>query len=148
MTTRQVLRAEDADDLGIISARLQDAVFKIGDVAYLKAKRRFVVMLNRFMWEEAVDTRSGGAYRRIRSGLHFEDVLKVQSQGVRRDAADAIAELLSISFEPKEDGAGAITLVLAGGGAIRLDVECIDAELADIGEPWATAHKPAHDGVD
>ena len=148
MAARLKLKAEDAEDLGIFSAHLQDAVGRVGDITYIKSKRRFAAVFNRFMWEEAGrgDGEKRRPFHRVRAGLHFDGVLGVQAQRVRQSAPDAVIELLAIRFEPKEDGAGTITLVLAGGGAIKLDVECIDAELADLTEPWkARGGKPAHD---
>lgn len=145
MSERAKLRAEDAEDLAILSAHLQDAVLKIGDLAYLPAQRRFAFVCNRFKWEELPDAGAGGLYHRARTGVHFNAVLKVQSSAIRRDAADAVLDLLSIGFEPGEEGAGTVTLTFAGGAAIRLEVECLDAVLEDIGEPWGTRAKPGHD---
>ena len=81
---------------------------------------------------------------RVRAGLHFDGVLTVQSQNLKRGAPEAVVSLLAISFTPKggEDPGGMIELVLAGGGAIRLTVECIDAELADLTGPWAARGRP------
>ena len=148
MTTGLKLKAEDAEDLQVLSAHLQDAIGRVGDMAYLKAKRRFAAVFNRFMWEEAERETTGKKqpFRRVRSGIHFDGVLGVQVQRVRQSAPDAVIELLAIKFEPKEEGAGIVTLVLAGGGAIKLDVECIDAEMSDLTAPWkARGGKPAHE---
>jgi hypothetical protein len=144
--TKLRLKAEDSEDLEIISAHLQDAIARVGDIAYLPTKRRFALVLNRFMWEDL----EGGAktkdsYRRVRTGLHFDGVLGVISQNIRQDAKDAVLELLSLKFDPAADGAGSVTLVFSGGGAIRLSVECVDAEISDISEPWSTKNKPGHD---
>src|SRR5262245_59518192 len=103
------LRAVDQVDLSVISAHLQDAVAQVGDMAYQPAKRRFVVMFNRFMWEDVNDGDKGpkadkeAPYRRVRSVLHFDAVLRVQSQGLKLSQKDAVAELLAIAFEPKNE---------------------------------------------
>jgi hypothetical protein len=81
----------------------------------------------------------------VRTGLHFDGVLKVKAQKIKQDSKDVVLELLSVRFEPSADGAGAVTLVFAGGAAIRLEVEMLDAEITDISEPWSTKNKPGHE---
>ncbi|HUJ02316.1 MAG TPA: DUF2948 family protein [Rhizomicrobium sp.] len=135
-----VLGAEDADDLQIISARLQDAVARVGDLVWLPKQRRFAGVFNRFKWES-------GKGLRVRSGLHFDGVLSVKSHNIKRGDADAVVSLLAISFAPKggEDPGGTVELMFSGGGAIRLDVECIDAGLKDVGGEWAARGRPLHE---
>ena len=137
------LAAQDAEDLEVISARLQDAVAPLKELVWLPRKRRFAALVNRFKWEDKHD----GANLRVRALLHFDDVLKVQSKGLKRGAPDAVVSLLAIRFTPRggQDPGGAIELVFAGGGVIRLDVECIDAGLSDVGSPWAARARPEHD---
>ena len=135
------LMAEDEEDLAILSAHVQDAVMRIGDVAYLPKSRRFALFINRYCWEGCGDDAIG---ERIRAGLHFDNVLKVQSLNVKRDNPDAVVELLALRFTPRDDGAGVVDLLLAGGGAIRLEVEAIDASLRDLSGPWPARARPAH----
>lgn len=137
------LMAGDAEDLGIVSAVLQDAVAKLGDFAFLPAERRYAFVANRFLWECAAD-RKNGPFARVRAGVHFDDVKSAQFQNLRTDAKDAVVELLAIKFEPGEDGVGVIVLDFAGGGAVRLEVESVNAYLSDISEPWRTRAKPEH----
>ena len=139
--SRLKLAAADAEDLGILSARLQDAVAQLKNFTWLPKKRRFAAVVNRLQWE-------AGGKTRVRAGLHFDGVLKVQSQKVKLGAGEAIVSLLALRFEPNggEDPGGIIEIVLAGGGAFRLTVECIDAELADMTGPWAARGKPDHEG--
>lgn len=141
--SRLKLAAADAEDLEILSARLQDAVAQLKNVTWLPKKRRFAAVVNRLQWE-------AGGKTRVRAGLHFDGVLKVQSQQVKLGAGEAIVSLLALRFEPNggEDPGGIIEIVLAGGGAIRLTVECIDAELADMTGPWAARGKPDHEASD
>ena len=138
--TRLKLAAADAEDLQVLSARLQDAVLKLKNVTWLPRKRRFAAVLNRLQWED-------GGKTRVRAGLHFDGVLKVQSSKVKLGAGEAVVSLLALRFEPTggEDPGGVIEIVLAGGGAIRLTVECIDAELADMTGSWAARGTPDHD---
>lgn len=132
------LLAQDADDLAIISAAVQDAVAKVGDIAYEPKARLLTVVFNRFRWE-------AGVRQRVRSALQLGGVLSVQTRKVRRDRTDAVVELLALTFEPGEAPGGAVTLSFAGGGDLRAQVECVDAVLADLSEPWPTPRKPAHD---
>lgn len=140
--TRLRLAAGDAEDLQILSARLQDAVLKLKDVSWQPKKHRFAAVVNRLTWEE-------GGKTRVRAGLHFDSVLNVRSHKVKLGAGEAVIDLLAVTFTPQggEDPGGEIELVLAGGGAIRLTVECIEAELADLTQPWAALGTPDHENV-
>ncbi|WP_425408637.1 DUF2948 family protein [Hyphococcus sp.] len=138
------LMAGDSEDLGVISACLQDAVAKLGDFAWLSTERRFALVANRFAWEISADRQTGPFYR-VRSGLHFDDVKAAQFQHLRKDAKDAVVELLAINFEAAEDGTGTIMLDFAGGGAVRLEVESINAYMSDMSDPWRTRAKPKHE---
>jgi hypothetical protein len=140
------LAAADAEDLEIISARLQDAVGQVKDLVWLPKSRRFAALLNRFKWETAERKRGRGDNLRVRAGLHFDDVLSVKSYRLKRGDPEAVFELLAIIFTPKgdDDPAGTIELVLAGDGAIKLEVECIDAEMTDVSGEWAALDRPSH----
>lgn len=138
------LMASDGKDLEVISACLQDAIGKLGDFAFIAKERRFAFVANRFVWECAVD-RKTGPFARVRAGVHFDDVKAAQFQHLKTDAKDAVVELLAVRFEEGEDGTGVIMLDLAGGGAIRLEVESVNAYLSDISEPWRTRSKPSHE---
>jgi hypothetical protein len=144
--TELTLAAADAEDLEIISARLQDAVGQVKDLVWLPKSRRFAALLNRFKWETAERRRGRGDNLRVRAGLHFDDVLSVKSTRLKRGDPEAVFELLAITFAAKaaDDPAGTIELVLAGGGAIKLEVECIDAELTDVSGEWAALDRPSH----
>jgi hypothetical protein len=142
MTKALKLAAADAEDLEILSARLQDAAGKLKDFVLLPKQRRFAAMLNRYRWEDAK-----GAGTRVRAVLRFDGVSRVQSFNVKRGASEAVVSVLAIRFTPNSEGdpAGLVELVLAGGGSIRLTVECIDAELADQTGPWAARARPSHE---
>lgn len=136
--SRLKLLAEDADDLGVISAALQDATTKIGDIAYEPSARRLTLQLNRFRWE-------ADRKERVRTGLQFGGVAGVRSRNLRREAKGAVLELLDIAFEPGEAPGGAVVFRFAGGGDLRCEVECVDAVLADVSEPWPTRRTPEHE---
>ncbi len=131
------LLAEDADDLAVIAAALQDAVGKIGDISYEPTTRQLTLALNRYRWE-------GKGGERVRSAIQLGSVLKVQARKLRRGAKDAVVELLSISFEAGEAPGGAVVFTFAGGGDLRAQVECLDVVLADVSAPWPTPRTPVH----
>jgi hypothetical protein len=137
------LIALDPEDLKVLSSHLQDAVVRVGDMAYLKAEMRFAAIANRFDWEQAARV-DDATYRRRRSGLRFERVRSAKLQGIDLAQKDAVLELLAVTFEPGEEPSGVLTLLFSGGGAIRLEVECIEAELRDLGAAWRTRLKPEH----
>jgi len=148
MKSGMTLAAEDAADLEVISARLQDAVAQMKDLVYLPKKRRFAALFNRFRWE--TEPKKGDL--RVRSGLHFDGVLGVKSHKLKRGAPDAVVELLAIRFTPKsreegggEDPGGEVELVFAGGGMLKLEVECLDAGLTDVSGAWAARGRPEHE---
>ena len=137
------LMAEDAADLEIIGAAVQDALVRVGEINVDKRARRFAMLISRFRWEEAGAT---GPFERIRAALSFESVLGVKSRKVRLDSKDALASLLSVLFTPAEEPpGGTVRLVLAGGGEIELEVECLDALLMDLGATWQTPRRPDHE---
>ena len=136
------LAAQDSEDLEIISARLQDAVAKVGDLKYLPKARRFAGVFNRFQWENG---KPGNL--RVRSGLHFDGVLSVKSKNIKMGAPGAVLSLLAIRFTPAGEGdpSGKVELTFSGGGVMLLEVECLDAALADMAGPWAARGRPAHE---
>lgn len=139
------LVALDDQDLKIVSAHVQDAVMKVGDLEYLPSAKRFVLPMNRFVWE----ARSGFLRQhneRRQSVLHFDRVLGAKSSGIHRNKPAEVLSLLAISFVPLDAPAGIVELIFSGGGTIMLDVECIEARLADIGGAWEASSRPAHKG--
>jgi hypothetical protein len=131
------LVAQDGEDLKVISALVQDAVLPVTELKYDAKRHRFAALLNRFRWEDRIEAeRVGRAYERVRSVLVIEDVRKVQSLGFERADKDLVLSLLSIEFTPADDGAGRLTLTLAGDGAIALDVEALEVRLDDVTRPY------------
>lgn len=137
------LAARDAEDLKVLSALLQDAVLRVRDMAYLPSENRFAMVLNRYRWEEP------SAPERVRAGAHFDGVLSARIRGFAADAGEQPLSLLEIRFEPGADPdglSGVVRLVFAGEAEVSLEVEAIDAALADIGKPWSAVGKPLHGG--
>jgi len=137
------LGALDAEDLKVISALVQDAVFPANEMTWSPAQRRFAILLNRFRWEDKGRDRHGP--ERVRSLLVIDEVLGVASQGVPYRDPDTILSLLSVEFEPGADGAGHILLTLAGDGAIRLQVEAVGVTLKDVTRPYRAPSGKAPD---
>jgi hypothetical protein len=139
------LIALDADDLAVISAHLQDAVLKVADLAYLPQDKRFAAIANRFDWLDALEDGKGGSdgFARRRTAVRFERVLGAKVSGIDLKNGSAVLSLLAIRFEPKQVPGGDILLVFADG-AIRLEVEVIEAALEDLGPVWEAKGKPQH----
>lgn len=145
--TPLALRAFDADDLRVISSLAQDAVFPITEMRWERRQRRFALLVNRFRWEDApAAERRSRAFERVQAILSIEDVVRVATQGIDRDDRDTVLSLLAVDFTPGDDGAGRITLTLAGDGAVAVDVECLEVTLRDVTRPYAAPSRarPAH----
>ncbi|MBT9290320.1 DUF2948 family protein [Prosthecodimorpha staleyi] len=142
------LVALDGEDLAVLSACVQDAVIKVGDLDWQPKAGLFALAMNRFAWEQnpgAEPARSGStAFERRRACLHFARVGRVRSHGIDRHRPGEVLVLLAITFTPSEGPSGVVELLFAGDAAIRLDVECLEAQLADLGGAWATGNLPAH----
>ncbi|MGO4572882.1 DUF2948 family protein [Microvirga sp. 2TAF3] len=134
------LVALDQDDLTVISMHLQDAVVRVGDIAYLPKERRFAIVARRFDWEAGSDVQP---QRRL-TGMHFEHVKAVRVRGIDRNDKDAVLDLLAISFEEGDAPSGTATLIFAEGGAIQVDVDCIEMQMKDLGPVWAAESRPSH----
>jgi hypothetical protein len=143
------LAAQDADDLAILAALVQDAVFPITEMRWQKARRRFALLVNRFRWEDRVAAeRAGRAYERVQSLLVVDEAMAVRTQGIDRADRDTVLSLLDIAWEPGEDGTGRVILTLAGDGAIALEVEALDVTLRDVTRPYVapSGKAPSHPG--
>jgi Protein of unknown function (DUF2948) len=131
VTAQPRLIALDADDLAVISAHVQDARVQTGDIIWRQGEKRLVVGMNRLDWEQTL----GGATepRRLIAALRFDRVLSCKSRNIDLDAPETTLELLGIEFHPGAAPGGSAVLMFSHGGALRLDVECLECELADLG---------------
>jgi len=136
------LVALDNDDIEVVSTHVQDSVVKVGDILWRPAEKRVVVVVNRFDWESA--QASEPPYRRRHAALRFERVNAVKARKIACVDKDVVLNLLAIEYTPTDAPAGLVTLTFSGGAALRLEVECLEAELADLGAVWATAACPCH----
>ena len=132
----------DGEDLAVVSAHLQDAVLKVSDVLYRPQEKRLVLAVNRFDWEGAQS--APPEFRRRRTALRFERVLSCKCRNVQQRGKDAVLNLLAVEFAPTEAPSGVVTLTFSGDAALRLEVECLEAELADLGPTWTTSCCPMH----
>jgi len=146
------LVALDKDDIEVMSAHVQDALVKVGDIFWRPREHRFVMALNRFDWMNAVDgdglKSKSLDYRRCRTALRFERVVSCRCRGLDQSGKDAVLNLLAVEFAERDAPAGTVTMTFSGGGAIRLEVECLEAELIDLGEVFATMACPDHFAAD
>ena len=140
------LLALDAEDLAVVSAHLQDAVFKTDGLAFDARQHVFSVVVNRFVWENAASR--GKSFERRRAVVAFKRVNAVRSIGIDRKDTSAVFSLLAINFTPKGEGPeGMLEVVLSGNASVALDVECVEVQLADTGGAWETSLKPRHPAV-
>ena len=135
------LRAQDADDLKVVSALVQDAVFPASEMRLIRRGRRLAILLNRFRWEAGVRSPE-----RVQALLVAHDVTAAATEGFSPGDADTVLSLLALDFTPGEDGTGRLSLTLSGDGAVHLDVECIEVTLTDVTRPYGapSGHAPAH----
>ncbi len=141
MTSLKLI-ALDPVDLEVVSTHLQDAVLGVTDIVWQPRQRRLVIALNRFDWEDA-ETRDG-AYRRRRAALRFERVSSCKCREMTPHDKDVVLNLLAVKFDENEPPSGVVTLYFSGGKALRLEVECLECELADLGPVWEIPLRPAH----
>jgi hypothetical protein len=165
VNSRLKLRAEDEEDLRVIAACLQDALIPLSDIHFLDADRRFVMVANRFRWENcelpdihAIDDHDSGSpnpnadagldgcasYERVNCGIMFDNVTAVRRRGFDQRDRGRILELLTMKIEVADNGRMAVTMVFSGDAAIRLEGEKINCRVSDIGEPWPTQWRPSH----
>ena len=133
------LLALDNEDLEVISAHTQDAVVRVGDMGFVATDRRFAFLMNRFDWENKAKG------QRKRAAIHFDNVTDVKVSGVDLEAKDGVLELLSMVFETGEAPTGDVLLSFAGGGTVKLHVECLEARMQDLGAAWRAKATPEHD---
>lgn len=141
------LAVETADDVTVASTLLQDAVGQTGEISWMKRRRRLVMLLNRFRWEDAEAAKVAKRKpERVRAALVCDDVLGVRARGLDPSDGDTIFSLLSIAFEPGDAPSGRVVMTLAGDGELALDVECLDMRLIDLTRPWNARGTPDHGG--
>ena len=145
------LVALDKDDIEVVSAHVQDARVRVGEILWEPRDHRFIMPVNRFDWITAVDARSENNrpenkpdYRRCRTALRFERVLACKFRGFDQSNRTGELNLLAVEFAENDAPAGTVILTFSGGGVIRLDVECLEAELADLGEAFTAELCPDH----
>lgn len=128
------LVALDKDDLEVVSAHLQDAAVKVADIIWLPQEKRLVMGLDRFDWLAANDAKP--EFRRCRTGLRFERVFSCKCRSISPADKNAVLNLLAVDFTETDSPGGVVTLAFDNGAALRLEVECLEAEIADLGPAW------------
>lgn len=131
------IAAMDSGSVPIVSALVQDAVFPITEMSYDRKTREFALLVNRFRWEDKARAEARGRpYERVQSVLRVGGVLNVSTMGIDRKDSETVLSLMLLDWQEQDDGAGELTLTLAGDGAIRLEVECLDVLLKDVTRPY------------
>ena len=131
MAPQLKLIALDEDDLAVISAHVQDARVQTADIIWRQGEKRLVIGMNRLDWEQTLAGET--TPRRLIAALRFDRVLSCKSRNIDLDAPETVLDLIGIEFYPGEDPGGSAMLLFAHGGALRLDVECLECELTDLG---------------
>ena len=131
MAPQLKLIALDADDLAVISAHVQDARVQTADIIWRQGEKRLVVGMSRLDWEQTLAGET--APRRLIAALRFDRVLACKARNIDVETPEAAFELVGIEFHPTDPPGGSVVLMFASGGALRLDVECLECELADLG---------------
>ena len=140
MSPQLKLIALDAEDLAVVSAHVQDARVQTSDIIWRQGEKRLVVGMNRLDWEQTLAGETSP--RRLIAALRFDRVLSCKSRNIDLDAPEAVLELVGIEFHPGEAPGGSAVLMFSRGEALRLDVECLECELADLGEDVLGASDP------
>jgi hypothetical protein len=125
------LIALDADDLAVISAHVQDARVAPADIIWRQAEKRLVIGMNRLDWEQTLSGETKPS--RLVAALRFDRVLACKSRNIDLSRPENTLELVGIEFHEHEAPGGSALLMFTEGGAIRLDVECLECELTDLG---------------
>ena len=153
MNQRLKLRAEDPEDLRVIAACLQDALVPLSDIHFQETERRFILVANRFRWENCPDLPEApqngdgvgcSSYERVNCGILFDNVSAVRRRGLDQRDRGRILELLTMDVEVSDDNRMAVVMLFAGGAAIRIEGVGIKCRITDIGEPWPTQFRPNH----
>ncbi|WP_323008913.1 DUF2948 family protein [Paracoccus sp. (in: a-proteobacteria)] len=138
------LLASDAEDLTVISTLTQDAILPVTEISYDSRHRQLALLVNRFRWEDAdLARRDGRPYERVRAVLLISDVHRVLSDGIDRQDKDLILELLALTWQAGEDGAGRLLLEFAGDGTLAVEAECLNVELRDVTRPYIAPSRRA-----
>jgi len=137
------LLANNQEDLKVISAYLQDSILIVKDIVFLKQNRTFVMIVNRFMWEDV----EKGVFRqnkRIRCAVKFEEVIKVESKNINQKNKNKPLECLAIKCSSIFEETYKIKIFFAGNSVITVTLEAIEVALHDLGKPWNVKHIPIH----
>jgi hypothetical protein len=136
------LVALDKEDIEVVSAHLQDSVVKAADIRWRPAEKRLIIALNRFDWESA--NNSPPQYRRRQSVVRFDRVTACKCRNCAATEKDHVLHLLAVTYDELGETGGVVTLTFSGGAALRLEVECLEVELADLGPAWTAEIRPFH----
>jgi hypothetical protein len=146
------LIAQSGDDLSVVSALVQDAVARVGDIAWIRRRRHAALFLNRFRWEDRARAEAAGRpFERVRAVLMITQVTAVRASGIDASNPEGIVSVLSLRWtkanDDPEDPSGTLHIALADHGDIAIDAEYLDLRLEDVTRPYAapSGKAPSHD---
>ena len=137
------LVALDRDDMEVVSTHLQDATLTVGDVRWRPTEKRLVIGLARFDWAGSIC--EAAQFQRRRTALRFDRVNSIKCRNVNCKDRRVMFNLLAVEFDESDPPGGVVTLIFSGGAALRLEVECLECELVDLGPMWTETCRPTHD---
>ena len=137
------LICKSQEDLRVISAYSQDSIVTVKDITFLKKNRIFIMIINRFMWED-IEKGIARQSKRIRCALKFDGILKVKSKKINQKNKKKRLECLAIECNEILNKNNKINFLFAGGGVITLISESIEVIMQDLGKPWKVRHTPKH----
>ena len=141
--TNLKLLAKNQEDLKVISAYIQDSLVTIKNIVFLKKNRIFIMIIDRFMWEN-IDRDTLSEKKRIRSAIKFDEVLKVKSKEINQKNLNKRFEFLAIKSRKILDNNYEVKIFFSGGSVITLILESIEIVMHDLGEAWNVKHIPTH----
>ena len=137
------LLGKNQEDLKVISAYLQDSILIVKNIVFLKQNRTFIMIVNRFMWENV----EKGVFRqnkRIRCAVKFEEVFKVMSKNINQKNKNRPLECLAIKCNSVLEKTYEIKIFFAGDSIITIISEAIEVVMHDLGKPWNVKRIPEH----
>jgi len=140
------LLCKNQEGLKVISTFTQDSIVAVKDIVFLKQNRIFIMIINRFMWENVENVEKGDLRhnKRIRCAIKFEEVLQVKSKEINQKSKNKHLECLAIKCNEISNNNYEIKIFFSGNSIITLTSEAIEVVMHDIGKAWNVKHIPKH----
>ena len=140
------LLCKNQEGLKVISTFTQDSIVAVKDIVFLKQNRIFIMIINRFMWENVENVEKGDLRhnKRIRCAIKFEEVLQVKSKEINQKGKNKHLECLAIKCDEITSKNYEIKIFFSGNSIITLISEAVEVVMHDIGKSWNVKHIPKH----